>query len=427
MSTVTTTAALDGLFYEVYASEIENLIPEVAKVVKLVPFVEKSKESGGYYNQPVIVAASQGFTYQAPGTTITLNPAVSMQMQNAKLLGSQMVLRTAMDYEAAARASTSKKAFVEGTGLIMEEMMESSTKRLEIALLYGQEGLGATSSIAQYNGNSSPTTQSLVTFSAASWAVGIWSGSENTQINFYNGSSLVSSGADAIFTIIEVNATNRTIVVEGTSGGSTTLVALTATPLTPYYRGAYGLEMAGIGKIISNTGTLFNINATTYNLWSGNTLSVTGALTMGKILAGISRAVGRGLNERVVCLINPDTWANLQSDLAAQRMFDGSYDAKKARSGAENILYYGQNGEIEVISHNCIKAGDCMIFPPRKVQRVGAQNLSFVTPGMPGQGQIFLHLQDQAAFELRLYTDQAVLIETPARCVRISGFTNQAA
>lgn len=427
MSATTTTATLDGLFYEVYASEIENLIPEVAKVVKLVPFVEKAKESGGYYNQPVVVAASQGFTYQAPGTTITLNPAISMQMQNAKLLGSQMVLRVAMDYEAAARASTSKKAFVEGTGLIMEEMMESSTKRLEIATLYGQEGLGTTASIAQYSGNSNPTTESLVTFSAASWAVGIWSGSENTQVNFYNGSSIVSSGADAIFTVIEVNADNRTIVVSGTSGGSTTLVALTATPLAVYYRGAYGLEMAGIGKIISNTGSLFNINATTYNLWAGNTMTVTGALTMGKILAGISRAVGRGLNERVVCLINPDTWANLQSDLAAQRMFDSSYDSKKAKSGAENILYYGQNGEIEVISHNCIKAGDCMIFPPKKVMRVGAQNLSFVTPGMPGQGQIFLHLAEQAAFELRLYTDQAVIIETPARCVRITGFTNQAA
>lgn len=427
MSAVTTTAALDGLFYEVYASEIENLIPEVAKVVKLVPFVEKAKESGGYYNQPVIVAASQGFTYQVPGTTMTLNPAVSMQMQNAKLLGNQMVLRTAMDYEAAARASTSKKAFVEGTGLIMEEMMESSTKRLEIALLYGQEGLGKTASIAQYSGNSSPTTQSLVTLSAATWAVGIWSGAENTQVNFYNGSSLVSSGTDAIFTIIQVDATNRTLVVEGTVTGSAAIVALTASPLDIYYRGAYGCEMAGLGKIISNTGTLFNINATTYNLWAGNTFSVTGALTMGKILAAISKAVGRGLNEKVVVLVNPDTWANLQSDLAAQRMFDGSYDSKKGRSGVENILYYGQNGEIEVISHNCIKAGDCMIFPPKKVQRIGAQNLSFVTPGMPGQGQIFLHLQDQAAFELRLYTDQAVLIETPARCVRISGFTNVAA
>jgi len=423
MAQYTTPAQLSGLFKEAYGDEVMDLVPEVAKIIKLVPFVQRDKETGNLYHQPVIVAQEQGVTYASPSSgAFALNDSVAMTMQDAQIQGSQMLLRSALSYDAAARASNSKKAFVKATELIVENMMESLTKRLEIAVLYGAAGLGKSSSIAQYSGNSNPTTESLVTLSAASWAVGIWSGMEGAKVNFYNGSSLVSSGADAIFTILQVDSDNRQLVVSGTVTGSAAIVALTATPLDLFFQGAYGAEMTGIDKIISNTGTLFNISAAQYNLWKGNNVTVSGSLTMGKILSSVSKAVGRGLNEKVVCLVNPETWANLSSDLAALRMYDGSYDSKKAKNGFESIQYHGQNGEIEVISHNCVKAGECFIFPPKKVKRIGAQEISFKTPGR--EDEIFLHLPNNAGFEMRLYTDQAILIETPARCIKISGFTN---
>jgi hypothetical protein len=128
------------------------------------------------------------------------------------------------------------------------------------------------------------------------------------------------------------------------------------------------------------------------------------------------------LDEKVVVLVNPDTWSDLAADLAALRKFDSSYDRKKGENGFEALVYHGQNGEIEIHSYNLVKAGEAFIIPPKRVKRIGAQDLSFKTPGM--SDEIFLHLSNRAGFELRLYTDQCVFVETPARCVYLTGFTN---
>lgn len=43
-------STLNGLFKEVYANNVTNLIPDGVKVLKLVPFVESSKEIGNFYH-----------------------------------------------------------------------------------------------------------------------------------------------------------------------------------------------------------------------------------------------------------------------------------------------------------------------------------------------------------------------------------------
>lgn len=39
-----TLQTLNGLFKELYASQIENLIPENVKLMKMIDFIEKSKQ-----------------------------------------------------------------------------------------------------------------------------------------------------------------------------------------------------------------------------------------------------------------------------------------------------------------------------------------------------------------------------------------------
>src|SRR5690606_37313506 len=136
----------------------------------------------------------------------------------------------------------------------------------------------------------------------------------------------------------------------------------------------------------------------------GNVGTVSGQLTFGKILTELSKPVARGgLDEKVVVEVNPRTWANLASDLAALRMFDDSYKKDKGEIGVESLLYIGQNGEIEVISYNIVKRGEAFVFPPKRCKRVGAQEISFQTPGSK-EGEIFLHLPNNAGFEMRAYT-----------------------
>lgn len=423
MAQYTTPSQLSGLFKESYSDSVENLIPEAAKVIKMVPFVQRDKETGNKYHQPVIVAQEQGVTYAAVDSgAFALEDSVAMTMQDAQVQGSQMLLRSALSYDAAARASNSKKAFVKSTELLVENMMESITKRLEICLLHGQVGLGVKSASANIN-----ATSTRITISTATFAAGIWCGMENAKLNFYlvSNGALVSSGADSVFVIDSVDIDNKQLVVSGTATGITALDAAADSDI--YFKGSRSgastwNEMAGMRKIITNTGLLFNINATTYNLWKGNSSTVSGQLTMGKLLSAISKPVERGLNEKVVVLVNPKTWANLASDLAALRRFDGSYSKSKQESGTESICYYGQNGEIEIVSHNIVKEGESFVFPPKRCKRIGAQEISFKTPGR--EDEIFLHLPSNAGFEMRIYSDQSLFVETPARTLYISGFTN---
>jgi hypothetical protein len=418
--------ALNGLFKETYGDDLINLIPESAKLTKMIPFISSDKELGNKYHSPVIVTQEHGVTYAAADAgAFALNDAVAMQTKDAYIQGSQILLRGALSYDAAARASSSKKAFKKATQLLVENMLESGTKRVEIAMLHGMKGIGH---ITQANGSHAASTYiATMPISAASWATGIWAGMENAYVNVYadhaGTPTLVSSSTDAIFQVTGVDVTNHYVYLTGTATGiSAITTAIASYALDIYFKGAYGAEMYGLNSIITNTGSLFGISATTYALWAGNNITVTGQLTMSKVLSAVGKCVQRGLNEDAIVLVNPDTWANLASDLAALRRYDGSYSKSTAVAGSEALEYHGQNGKISIESYNICKAGEAYIFPPKKIKRPGAQDLSFKTPGRGDD--IFTQLGSNAGFEIRVYTDQAVLIETPAQCAYISGFTN---
>lgn len=421
MAQYTDPAALDGLFKEVYGDDVISLVPESAKLVKAIPFVSADKELGNKYHQPVVLSNEHGITYAAADAgAFSLNNSVALTMKDAQVQGSQMVLRSSMSYDAAARASNSKKAFVKGTELLVENMLETMTKRLELQMLYGGSsgGLGNCDSSA----NSDATT-TVITLTSASWAAGIWAGSENAELDLYDGSSKKNTNAALVISSVDLD--NKTITVTGNatdiSDIDTFIAADSDDSAYLIWRGAYGAEMSGIDKIITNTGSLFGINAGTYNLWKGNSYAVSAALAIGKVLAGVSRAVERGLDEDIALYLNPVVYKDLNDDLAALRRFDSSFK-EEGVAGSKSIKYYGQNGVIDIQPHNCVKQSEAFSLPIKKARRIGAVDITFKRPGGGGD-QMFRELSDKAGFELRAYTDQAVFIETPARCVKFTGIT----
>jgi len=420
MAQYTDPAALDGLFKEVYGDDVISLVPDSAKLVKTIGFVSSDKELGNKYHQPVILSNEHGITYAAADAgAFSLNNSVALTMKDAQVQGSQMVLRSSMSYDAAARASNSKKAFVKGTELLVENMLETMTKRLELQLLYGAatEGLGRCDSSALADG------VYTVTMVSATWASGIWAGAENAEIDFFDGPSTTALNTSAAITIDSVDLDNKTLSYSGTNAATVHAFINSdgddATCIR--WRGAISAEMSGIDKIITNSGSLFGIDASTYNLWKGNSYAVGAALAIGKVLAGVSRAVERGLDEDVSCYINPLVWKDLNSDLAGLRRFDSSFK-EKGVAGNKSIQYHGQNGIIDIVAHNCVKQSEGFILPTKKAKRIGAVDITFKRPGGGGD-QMFRELTDKAGFELRSYTDQAVFIETPARCVKLTGIT----
>lgn len=401
-----TVVTLNGNFKERYADKIENLVPEGVKLMNMLPFVSAEKENGNKYNQPVILSQEHGFTYAAASSgAFSLNSAIAANLKNAEVVGSQLLLRSALDYEAAARASKGDKAFKKSIDVMVENMVNSFAKRIEIQLLYGQSGLGV---VASYSGAS-------ITLTAASWAVGIWSGMENAKIDVYTGGTKQNT-SDVVIESVDVANKKITHVAGATFSSSPTSGDVI------YFKGAKGTEFAGLDAIITNTGSIFGIDASVYSLWKGNSFPVGGNLTFSKIMQGLALAVGRGLEEKVVLMVSQATWATMISDVAALRKFDSSYESREAKNGSQSIKFFGQNGEVEIIPSIHIKEGEAFAFPPKRLKRLGATDITFK---MPDRGEeYFLHLPDAAGYELRAYSNMALFIEHPAKCVKFTGITN---
>jgi len=198
-----------------------------------------------------------------------------MQMGAAEIDGAQLLLASRLDYESAAKAASGKKAFANATQHLIETMMESAAHRVEVSMLYGQSGIGKQST------ESGSGTDRVYTLQTASFAAGIWSGAENSELDFYNSSTKLNTNAAVVVTAVDLDA--RTITVTGNASDLTAIDAATLPDI--YFKGSYGKEMVGIDKILTNTGTLFNINAGTYGMWKSSSYSAgSAALTMAKVL-----------------------------------------------------------------------------------------------------------------------------------------------
>ena len=205
--------------------------------------------------------------------------------------------------------------------------------------------------------------------------------------------------------------------VTGTDTGITALDgALNSANAYIFFNGAYGEECAGIFKQLANTGSLFGIDAAVYGLWKANLYNVNSSqITMRKVLKGAAVAFGRGLEGKCRVCLNPLNFADLASDLAAYRRYDGSYSRSKAENGAEKISFYGQNGEIEIVGHPVIKPKDAALIDMKHMRRLGSTDITFNLPGLGGR--IFTLLPSKSGFELRNYSDTAIFIDAPARFV----------
>jgi len=406
------TSTLNGNFKETYGDTLVQLIPASRKCIQLFDFVAAEQMPGNKYHQPVLVTSEQGVSYAAAGAgVVTLENAIAAQMVDAQVDGSQMWIRSAIDNEAAAKASTDgPRAFVKATKLLVENMMVSITKRLEHQLLYGQDGLG----VAGAN-----IVGQVITISDASWCPALWAGAENAELDVFSTTAATATLRNSSTLVITaVNLTNKTITVSGTPGAVVTGDVL-------YWRNARTTtahkEFAGLNKIITNATTLFNIDAAVYNLWAGTTTSSVGALTFGKVQDTIARCVERGLEEKVILLLAPKAFQVLNADLAGARVFDSSYSSGETKVGTENIKFYGMNGEVEVMPHLFVRDGDAFVVNPKDFKRIGATDVTFNCPGRGGE--IFLHLPDKNAFEFRAYSNQSLFCERPAQQAKMTGIT----
>ena len=423
MAQVNTTSTLDGNFKIVYGEGPVNVIPAVAVLQKEIKF-QKAEKIGKSYNFPVILSQEAGVTYLAAGAGASaLNAAISATLKEAVVDAHQIIVRGQMDYEAAAKAASSAAAFKNASELLVDNLMETASKRLEIAFLYGRSATGLGSTLSSANVS---TTVTNITMLLANWAPGIFSGVENAVLNFFKVSdnSAIGTGVDADFVITSVTHASRVVKVTGTTTGITALDLATAAGVYAHWKGARVAEPIGIDAIITNTGSLFGIDAALYTLWAGSTISAgSAALTVAKILNAVESAVSKGgLMEDAAVLLSPKTFMNLSGTMTDLRRQNGGQKESVGIGGFESISLMGPNGRLDIIVHPYLKIGEAFVLPFKRFKRIGSQEFSFETPGR--QGEIFLHVPDANAYELRLYGAQAIVCQTPAKCVKINLIVN---
>ena len=433
-----TKATLDGLYKDVYDGKLDSLVPDFGILVKMIKF-NAAKKTGRDFVKAVKLSNEHGFTYGSG--MATLQDIISSDVDDAKVRGSSLTLRSGFSYDSAANMASDAVAFENATKFRFRAMMEAATHRLEAQILYGSSGLGIADSSQDSVTDVVNTTQVVIPIKPASWAAGIWAGQEGALVALFTVAANAASAAignDGTtankFEIASIDNNAKTITVKTASNAQAlALVAeIEAADYNIFYRGAandstgaYSIqEMVGIKSIVSNTGSLFGVDGAAYGLWQGNTydVSVGGGtnLTLKKVLQGVNMAVSKGLREDVVLLVSPATFATMADDEASLRRYGAE---KQSGRGTDNIVFQGTSGKIEVVVHPMVKEGEAMAFPKAKCERIGATDLTFKTPGKEGE-EMFLQSPTYTGYEVRLYSEQAVFLPCPSHCVLFSNISN---
>lgn len=396
-----TLSTLNGLYKEVYGDEISVVIPSFAKIQEKVKFKGGEKQLGNKFHVPVMLGDENGFTYAGPSAgAFTLNDSAASTLKDATVEGYQIMLKSQMSVEAAARAVSTKNAFKSATSVMMASMQRSHRKRLELSAILGGFGLGTLSAAS---------TTSL-TISAATWAEGIWSGLEGVSIDLYTSAGALRGTSS----IVSVNPTTRVV---------TTLGAIASAAATDviYFAGAYGNEADGIIKILNaSSGNIFGISTATYSLWKGTQSAVGGALTRQLVGKAISSAVARGLDSEITLFLNPNVFNDLTNNEAALVQF---INAKgKFENGGSTLKYYAQNGVVSVEPHPFMPVGYAAGMDLECWSRVGAVDYTVKDPGAEG-GIVFERIAGKAGFEARSYSNQSIFCDALSRNILLTGIT----
>lgn len=418
-----TIQGLNGNFKEIYGPKLKDVRLKGFKFQNDIAF-DAEHTLGDSFHQPVILQHEHGFTYALHDAgPFLLNDPVPTATQDATINGAQMMLRSWMDVETAARGAQDKAVFVKTTKLLVKEMVMSFMKRAEIGLVRGRQGLGQLST----------ATGSTITISAATWSAGAWVGAKGMKLTIVStntGTGDVrgaTSVAASVATVSSVNPTTRVITLAATIPTGTVandyVYPFGAIPEPASFPTQNGWNIPlGLHDILTTTsGNLFGISTTTYSdLWTASSFSVGGALNFEKVNQAVVLAVNKGLEEDLELYMSPRTWVDVLAAETAVRRWNKKQSTYEV--GGESIKFFSQNGTITIKTSLFVPEGFAYLIAPKLFSRIGSTERTF---NLPGRGdEFFLHIQDYAAFELRAYQNWSLFTDQPGHAVILTGIVN---
>lgn len=404
---------LAGDFKNLYQnSGLVEAIPQWAITQDRFKF-EEAESLGQYYIFGVVLQKEHGATY-APSSGAssgpqTLNASIAGFVAQVQVEGFSIYMRSRLSYDAAAKASRAgKKAFAQAYGAVLKNLKESHQYRLELSLMYGRDGLGVVLT----------NTAGVLVITSATWATGIWAaGLKDAVLEAFTGVTATETQHNGDLTVSSVSVSAKSVTVTGTSA------AVVANDVL-YFKGARTTtgwnECPGLYRILTNTGTLFNVDAALYDAWKSQSYAVGGNLSMTAIMQASALGMSYGL-EKGILYCAPEKFAQLGVDEAALRRYVNDADAKNTQRGVKGVEFMMGPVDVEVMAHPFVKQGHALLMPEKHIHRVGSTDITF---GMPGSDEpMEVHVTDTTALEMRSMSDQGIYIERPAHAVLLTGIT----
>jgi len=414
-------------------NEIIKLIPTWAILQSgVIPGIKQpdaSAELGRAFLCPRKVKNGHGITYLgSAGASADLIDSTPMQVLDTQVIGYEINNRqrathkTFFSSNANAQAAKSFESMVE---LMMADMTEVTRLRNEVSALYGQSGVATIQTVTGVT----DTNLLTIIVTESEWSAAFWAINLGATFEFFNGTSQRGTTIGTLETVVGSTRSLGFRMVGG-SGGGGTWESIAAND-TIYFQSAYDgsttwNEQIGLYKQMSaTTGTLFNDNVALYPLLQGTTQAIgSTVLTKALVQQAAMKCVEKGQKEKLVCLVNAPTFADLQSEEMAQRMFDTSFSRKKSESGSEEIVYNYPFGQITVVCHPLLKRGHAIVVNPKELRWVGATDLRFGVPGgaaTDGEYPLFVQVPGTNTVEIQCVLDRQIFLEGPARNCLITG------
>jgi hypothetical protein len=412
--------ALDN-FKQTYAPDLQDNRPAFMVLQELLKANRGNFEMGAKVNIPVLLSHQGGESYGLSGDTSNLGSPVSLEIKDAQSDQFEITLPVRMPFGMISKAQQSEKArFADKARLLLLAGDTGAKRANELALLHGRNSFGK---ILNTTGSSGTTL--VVQLTPDSWSDGIWGAADNLPFDTYSNQDATGTkrNANADFNLTAVDFANRKLTFTGNASDVTATLANDF--IVPRGSGAATAKvLPGLmyQAALGAGSTHLNIS-TNYTMWRAKAVPITGAITFGKLVSGISPAVAHGADGKFVGLASPRNYADLIKDLASARRLDASYSETKMKNGAQAVEYRYLGVTITMVVHPFMKDGEVVLLPPDNWFRIGSDP----DPVMK-LGDVPLQVMSSSAnvIEWRFWSAQALMPNLLATTVYFSGITPNA-
>jgi len=435
--------SINGLFKQRYGRWIEPL-PDEHTLADFGNFIPSESRPGLGYNFPILSAVEHGQTAWTDGSAALLNAAIDSNVKSANLTGSTLLIRSKVSYDVVFQSLNGTGngnvggAFKTGLDQAVQAMLIGAGVYRELALAYGPGSGGtALSNIGVINTNVSSTNISVATtvsITQASWIPGLWILAQNMLVDILasGGGSLV---ANNVKVNNRVNGSKAQLVIQATAGTTTGATATPAAGNILLPAGWWQKSCVGLEGIYNNTGTLFGIDATSVAPWQSNVFSAGNApLTRAKIMAFCAIISINGNKNGGRLFVSAPTFAALAeefnsimtpsaSGISAVTTYDGNSNQRDKEIGSSSLAYVTAAGRVEVVVYQHMKQGEAFYIANDNFRRVGSTDLTMKPiAGMPEA--FMLQMPNNAGLEMRIFSNQAPVLEIPYRNFLVTGIVN---